>query len=72
MHYVGLDIHKKTISYCVKRMDGTITSEGEFSARRQDMDRWMETLPQPWTAELRHAEPSILQSRRSRRPNATA
>jgi transposase len=52
MHYIGLDIHKKTISYCVKRMDGTITKEGEFSARRQDMDRWMETLPQAWTAAM--------------------
>jgi transposase len=52
MHYIGLDIHKKTISYCVKRMDGTITSEGEFSARRQDMGRWMKTLPKPWTAAM--------------------
>ena len=24
MHYVGLDIHKRTISYCVRQSDGTI------------------------------------------------
>ena len=52
MHYIGLDIHKKTISFCVKRMDGTICIEGVVSALRSDLDRWMETLPQPWTAAM--------------------
>ena len=23
-HYVGLDVHKKTIAYCVKEADGTV------------------------------------------------
>lgn len=27
MYYVGLDVHKKTISYCVKDVRGTIHSE---------------------------------------------
>jgi hypothetical protein len=34
VYYVGLDVHKKTISYCVKRIDGTIVSEGQVPARR--------------------------------------
>jgi hypothetical protein len=50
MHYIGLDIHKKTISFCVKRMDGTICQEGVVPARRSDLDLSMETLPQPWMA----------------------
>ena len=24
MHYVGLDIHKKTISWCVRQADGSV------------------------------------------------
>ena len=28
MHFIGLDIHKKTISYCVKDVSGTVLSEG--------------------------------------------
>ena len=27
MHYVGLDIHEKTISSCVRQADGTIIQE---------------------------------------------
>jgi hypothetical protein len=26
MHFIGLDIHKKTISYCVKDVSGTLRS----------------------------------------------
>jgi len=52
MHYIGLDIHKKTISFCVKRMDGTICMEGVVPARRSDLSRWMRTLPRLWTAAM--------------------
>jgi len=33
MHYVGLDVHKKTISYCVREADGNIVQEGLMEAR---------------------------------------
>jgi len=52
MHYVGLDIHKKTISFCVKLADGTIVREGVVKATRKDLDRWMATLPRPWMAAM--------------------
>lgn len=52
MHYVGLDIHKKTISFCLKLADGTIVREGVLKATRPDLDRWMETLPRPWTVAM--------------------
>jgi hypothetical protein len=29
MYYIGLDIHKKTISCCVKKVDGTIVQQGK-------------------------------------------
>ena len=52
MYYVGLDVHKKTISYCVKDASGCIQSEGTIPATRMDLDRWMKILPQPWTAAM--------------------
>jgi hypothetical protein len=51
MYYIGLDVHKRTISYCVKDGSGAMHSEGTIPATRLDLDRWMKTLPQPWTAE---------------------
>ena len=49
---VGLDVHKKTISYCVKDASGRIHLEGTIPATRIDLDRWRKTLPQPWTAAM--------------------
>src|SRR5262249_50320281 len=52
MYYIGLDVHKRVISYCVKDGGGTIHGEGKIPATRVDLDRWMKTLPQPWTAAM--------------------
>jgi len=52
MYYIGLDVHKKTISYCVKDVAGRIHAEGTIPATRLDLERWMKTLPQPWTAAM--------------------
>ena len=52
MYYIGLDLHKRKISYCVKDSGGAMHSEGSLSATRFDLDRWMKTLPQPWSAAM--------------------
>src|SRR6266852_6168740 len=52
MYYIGLDVHKKTISYCVKDGSGMVHAEGAIPATRWDLDRWMKMLPQPWTAAM--------------------
>jgi transposase len=52
MYYIGLDVHKRTISYCVKDGSGTMQGEGTIPATRFDLDRWMKTLPQPWSAAM--------------------
>ena len=52
MYYIGLDVHKRTISYCVKDGSGKIHAEGTIPAIRFDLDHWMRTLPQPWTAAM--------------------
>src|SRR5215467_4628139 len=52
MYYIGLDVHKRVISYCVKDGSGTIHGEGKIPATRLDLDHWMRALPQPWTAAM--------------------
>jgi transposase len=52
MYYIGLDVHKKTISYCVKDAGGRVQGEGTIPATRIDLDRWMAALPRPWTAAM--------------------
>ena len=31
-HYIGLDIHKRTVSFCEKRADGETVDAGTFGA----------------------------------------
>ena len=50
MNYIGLDIHKKSISCCVRQADGTIIQESTIAATRHALDEWMRQLPQPWMA----------------------
>src|SRR5213080_2268252 len=52
MYYIGLDVHKKTISYCVKDASGQAHQEGKVGATRCELDAWIRTLPQPWTAAM--------------------
>jgi transposase len=52
MHYVGLDVHKKTISYCLRKSDGTIVQEGTIAATREALTGLLQCLPQPWAAGL--------------------
>src|ERR1035438_6577332 len=52
MYYIGLDVHKRKISYCVKGSSGEAFAEGSLPARRLDLDLWMKTLPQPWSASM--------------------
>jgi transposase len=47
MYYIGLDVHKKTISYCVKDVSGQVHRQGTIDATRNELDAWAKTLPQP-------------------------
>jgi transposase len=47
MYYIGLDVHKKTISYCVKDASGQVHREGTIGATRNELDWWLKTLPEP-------------------------
>jgi hypothetical protein len=52
MFYIGLDVHKKTIGYCVKDASGQVHREGTIGATRNELDWWIKTLSQPWTAAM--------------------
>src|SRR3974390_62720 len=47
MYFIGLDVHKKTISYCVKDAAGCVYQEGKIGSTRRELDVWIRTLPQP-------------------------
>ncbi len=47
MYSIGLDVHKKTISYCVKDATGHVHREGKIGSTRRELDAWIQTLPQP-------------------------
>ena len=48
LHYTGFDVHKKSVSYCVKTASGEILQEGELAARREALRAWAAAQPQPW------------------------
>lgn len=48
IYYIGLDIHKKVISYCIKRIDGELVRQGTVSADRKALMKWITDLPGPW------------------------
>ena len=52
MYYIGLDLHKKTISYCIKDISGKVFGEGTIEATRQSLDEWMKQLPGAWMAAM--------------------
>lgn len=51
-HYIGLDIHKKVIAYCVKAIDGQILKAGKIEATRRSLDEWLKSLPGSWVGAM--------------------
>src|SRR5271170_6166073 len=51
-NFIGLDIHKKTISYCVKDVSGKVLSESKIPATRPGLQEWIGTLAKPWTVAM--------------------
>jgi transposase len=47
-YYVGLDIHKRIIAYCVKLADGTVVKEGTISSHKEAILKWAISMPHPW------------------------
>jgi transposase len=49
MYFIGLDVHKKTISYCAKDAAGRVYQEGKIGSSRRELDAWIRAMPQPRT-----------------------
>ena len=48
LYYIGLDIHKKVIAYCIKTYDGRLVGEGSIEASCKALDEWLSEIPGPW------------------------
>jgi transposase len=48
IHYIGLDVHKKSISYCIKTADGRIVQEGKLAASRPALHEWAKAQSVRW------------------------
>ena len=48
LYYIGLDIHKKVVAYCIKALDGSLIDQGKIKADRQSLGVWVKGLPGPW------------------------
>ena len=52
LYYIGLDVHKKSISFCIKTGDGTIVQRGQVAATRAALTAWASALERPWVGAL--------------------
>ena len=52
LYYIGLDIHKKVIAYCIKSLDGHLIDQGKIGADRQSLGVWLKSLPGPWVGAM--------------------
>ena len=52
LHYIGFDVHKKTISYCVKTATGEIVEEATIAAQRTQLRAWAAARTVPWRGAL--------------------
>lgn len=48
VYYIGLDVHKKTVAYCIKMISGKLADQGAISADRKTLRQWLAALPGPW------------------------
>lgn len=46
--YVGLDVHKKSITYCVKTQEGRILDADTIPANKVSLTCWLSTMEGPW------------------------
>ncbi len=47
-HYIGLDIHKRTVAYCVKQADGRNVESGSFLTDHPSVRAWASERTAPW------------------------
>jgi len=48
IHYIGLDIHKKMIAFCIKTYGGDLIKRGTLPATRKALNKWLKSMTEPW------------------------
>ncbi len=51
-HYIGFDVHKRSIQFCTKLADGQIVEEGRIPATRMALGEWVGRQKRPWKGAL--------------------
>jgi transposase len=52
LYYIGLDVHKKSISYAIKTQAGEVIAEGKVAATREALNTWAAAIEHPWVGAL--------------------
>jgi len=52
LYYIGLDVHKKQISYVIKTATGRQVAVGQVEASRAALSQWAGAIDGPWIAAL--------------------
>lgn len=47
-HYIGLDVHKKVVAYCIKKSNGEKVDEGKLCSRPEVLHHWASNMNVPW------------------------
>ena len=51
-YYIGLDVHKKTITYVIKTHQGQLVRQGSVLATRPELAAWAGAIERPWIGAL--------------------
>lgn len=52
IHFIGLDVHKKMIAYCIKTISGQLVQQGQVSTDRKALRGWVDEQATPWTGAM--------------------
>ena len=47
-HYIGFDVHKKHINFCIKTADGAVVEQGRLVAQRSTLREWAAAQTHTW------------------------
>lgn len=51
-HYIGLDVHKRTVAFCEKLADGQIVAAGSFGTGKAAIAAWASERTRPWVGAM--------------------
>lgn len=57
VHYVGLDVHKKIIAFCIRTINSQTMRQGVVNAEPKALRQWLDELPDPWMGAMEATPP---------------